>query len=93
MSTFVLGSETGNMSARDFLAQMEGGDITVIDGNGSPVAYLMSPAARTEIIYAEAQRDLDLHRDEFNAAKISRDGVTTKEMLARAAEAVSRSSN
>ncbi len=72
---------------------MEGGDITVIDGNGCPVAYLMSPAARTEIIYAEAQRDLDLHRDEVNAAKVSRDGVTTKEMLARAAEAVSRSSN
>lgn len=92
MNTFVLSPETGSMPVRDFLARMENGSMTVIDGDGSPVAYLLSPAARTELIYAEAQRDLDLHRDEVNAALARRERVTTKEMLARAKEAASRSS-
>lgn len=89
MNTFVLTPETASMPVQEFLSRMENGDVTVLDGEGNAVAYLLSPAAREELIYAEAQRDLDLHRDDAQAAVKRRTGVTTAQLLddARSAEA------
>ena len=90
MNTFVLNPETAGTSVQEFLSQIANGNITVLDGEGNTLAYVLSPAAREEMIYADAQRDLDLHRDEVRQALGRRTGITTAELLNRARTAATK---
>lgn len=84
MNTFVLTAETASIRVEELLAKMAKGNITLLDEAGNTVAYVLSPVGREELIYADAQRDLDLHRDEVQDALERRDGVTTQELLKNA---------
>ena len=91
MTTFILSPETAALPVQHLLSQVANGEIAILDGEGNAVAYVLSPAAHEELIYAEAQRDLDLHRDEVKAALARRTGVTTKQLLDRAVDAAKQS--
>ena len=91
MNTFVLSPETAGTPVKELLSQVANGNIAVLDGEGKLIAYVLSPAGREELIYAEAQRDLDLHRDEIREAAERRIGVTTKELLENARAAAEQS--
>ena len=84
MKTFILNPETAGTSIRELLSQIADGNITVLDSEGNTLAYVLSPAAREELIYVEAQRDLDLHREEIQQAFARSTGITTAELLDRA---------
>jgi hypothetical protein len=90
MNTFVLSPQTADLPVRDLLNQAANGGLTVLDTEGNVVAYVLSPADREELIYAQAKLDLELHRDEVEAARKRRGGVTTKELLERARAAAER---
>lgn len=84
MSTFVLSPETASIPVEELLARIAKGNITVLDEAGNPLAYVLSPVAHEELMYAEAQRDLDLHRSEVEEALERKKGVTTQELLKNA---------
>jgi hypothetical protein len=90
MNTFILNTKTAGTSIQDLLSQIADGNITVLDGEGNTLAYVLSPRSREELIYAEAQRDLDLHRGEIQQALERRDGITTTDLLARAKAAAQK---
>ena len=92
MNTFIVNSETAGTSIQDLLSQISDGNITVLDSEGNTLAYVLSPGGREELIYAEAQRDLDVHRDEVQHALARREGITTTELLSRAKAAAEEGS-
>jgi hypothetical protein len=87
MNSFVLGPETANLTVGQFLSQASPGGLEVRNERGDVVAFVLSPADYEAFTYAEAERDFEIHRPEVEAAMTRRGGVTTAELLRKAAEA------
>ncbi|HEX3600912.1 MAG TPA: hypothetical protein VHU84_12260 [Lacipirellulaceae bacterium] len=54
------------------------------------VAVVLSAADQEALTYAEAKQDLDHHREEIWRTLERRDGVTTSELLTKAAAAAEK---
>lgn len=85
MQTFVLTDQTASQSVEGLIRQAAGGGVEVRDQTGQVVAYVLSPADRDSWLYAEARMYFVEHRSEIEAAGARRGGVTTAELLAKAA--------
>jgi hypothetical protein len=87
MTSIVLDSETAKLSLSQLLQQLGSGSVEVRDPQGKIVAMILGPADKEVLTYAEAIADLAQNRDQVRAATSRRDGITTSELLARAAAA------
>jgi hypothetical protein len=87
MNTFVLNDSTAHLSIAHLLKQVQGGAVEVRDAAGKVVALVLSPADHLAWSYAEANLDLDQHRNDVQQALSRRGGVTTEQLLANAAAA------
>ena len=91
MTTFVLTSETANMSVAHLLQRANDGGVEIRDANGNVVAVVISPADEQALAYVEANLDLNEHLEEVRRSLARRGGVTTEQLLANA-EAAARDS-
>lgn len=87
MTTLVLNADTSQMSIENLLQQASSGGVEVRDADGKVVGIVLSPADHEAWIYAEAFRDIAENRDELAEALSRRGGVTTEELLRKAAAA------
>ena len=85
MNTFVLDSQTASLPISDLVTQASNGGVQVHDAHGKVVVYILSPADKEAWTYAEAHLELDRHRSEIEEAVKRKSGITTKELLAKAA--------
>jgi hypothetical protein len=85
MNTFLLNSETANSPVQELLQQALQGGVEVRDAEGQVVAYVLSATEREAWIYAEANAEIDQHRDEIERALGRRGGITTRQLLEKAA--------
>ena len=92
MNTFILSPQTANLPIQDLLTQAASGSVEILDGDGNVLAYVVTPADREALIYAEARVDLEQHRDEVKKALNRRGGITTQELLDKAKAAQDTSS-
>jgi hypothetical protein len=84
MNTFVIDSNTASMPIKDLLTRAGAGSIALFDVDGNVLAYLISPADREELIYAEARFDLEQHQEAVRSAISRRGGISTKQLLEKA---------
>lgn len=87
MNTFILNSETAGTSIEHLLKQAGQGGIEVQDSDGKLLAIVLSPADQESVTYVEAHLDANEHRQEIDQALARRGGVTTAELLDKAAAA------
>jgi hypothetical protein len=87
MTSIVLNSETAKLQLSQLLQQLGTGGVEVRDSHGKIVAMILGPADKEALTYAEAMADLAQNRDKVRGAVGRRDGITTSELLARAAAA------
>jgi len=92
MKTLILNPETANLSIDHLLKQASEGGVEVRDVLGNIVAFVVSPTDREAWTYAEANFDLDQNLDQVRRALGRRGGVTTAELLAKAALAAEQAS-
>lgn len=85
MTTLVLNADTSQMPIAQLLEQANQGAIEVQDSDGKVVAVVLSATEHEAVVYAEALRDVAEHRDELKAALTRRGGITTAELLRKAA--------
>ena len=85
MKTLILNAETANLSIEHLLKEASEGGLELRDGLGNIVAIVVSPSDREALTYAEAKLDLDQHRDQVRRALARRGGITTSELLSKAA--------
>ena len=90
MQSFVLGDQTAAMSIEGLVQQAAVGGVEVRNQAGEVVAYVLPPNDRDAWLYAEARIDFEEHRAEIEAACARRGGVTTAELLAKAAALTER---
>jgi hypothetical protein len=64
--------------------------IAVVQASLDKVSPPQLTPEREAMIYEEAHRDIAEHREEFQRALARRGGITTKELLQKAAEAAQR---
>jgi hypothetical protein len=87
MNSLILNAETANLPIAVLLNQVGSGGVELRDPQGNVVAFVLSPADHQAWTYAEANRDLDGHREEIRQALERRGGVTTEQLLKNAASA------
>lgn len=87
MNTLILNAETANMSIEHLLNQMSSGGVEVRDVLGNIVAFVLSPTDQEALTYAEANIYLNEHEDQVRQALGRRGGITTSQLLAKAAAA------
>ena len=87
MNTLILNAETANMSIDHLLKQMSNGGVEVRDAQGNIVAIVLGPTDQEALTYAEANIYLNQHKDQIRQALGRRGGVTTSQLLAKAAAA------
>jgi hypothetical protein len=85
MTTFELNSETSGLSIEHLLKQVGDDGVQVRDAKGNIVALVFSPRDHEALTYAEAHLDLNEHVDQVRQALGRRDGITTTELLEKAA--------
>jgi len=85
MNTIVLNDSTAHLSISHLLLQVQSGAVEVRDAAGKVVALVLSPTDHQAWSYAEANLDLDQHREEVRQALSRRGGVTTEHLLKNAA--------
>jgi hypothetical protein len=87
MNTLVLDSTTAKWSLEHLLTQIGSGGVEVRDASGNIVAVVLGPTDQEAVTYAEASICLNQHRDQVRQALTRRGGITTSELLAKAAAA------
>jgi hypothetical protein len=87
MNTLVLNAQTASLSIEHLLKQVDSGGVEVRDTQGKVVAFVLSPADHEAWTYAEAHLDLSNHPNEVHEALGRRGGVTTAQLLEKAAAA------
>lgn len=85
MTTFVLNAETSGLSIEHLLKQVGEEGVQVRDAEGNIVALVFSPRDHEALTYAEAHLDLDEHLDRVRQTLGRRNGVTTAQLLEKAA--------
>lgn len=90
MNTLILDSETAKLSLEHLLKQLGNGGVEVRDAQGNIVAIVLGPSDQEALTYAEAKLDLDQHRDQVRRALARRGGITTSELLSKAALAAEK---
>jgi hypothetical protein len=87
MNTIVLDKETFAWSVQHLLEQAANGGVKLLDSAGKTVAFCLPPSDKEAWIYAEANLDIDENIDEVRQALSRSGGITTAELLRRAAAA------
>jgi hypothetical protein len=87
MITLVLNADTSQMSIASLLQQAGGGGVELRDAQGNVVGLVLSLRDHEAWIYAEAFRDLADNSSQLHEAIGRRGGVTTEELLRKAAAA------
>ena len=85
MNTLVLNSETAKLSIEHLLKQLGNGGVEVRDTQGNIVAIVVGPCDQEALTYAEANIYLDQHKDQVRQALGRRGGITTSQLLEKAA--------
>ena len=91
MNTLVLDSTTAKLSLEHLLTQLGSGGVEVQDALGNIVAVVLGPTDQEAVTYAEASIYLNQHRDQVRQALARRGGITTSELMAKAAAAAHQS--
>jgi hypothetical protein len=84
MNSFVLTTESANLSIAHLLSQAGSGGVTVRNEAGQMVAVVLSSGDYEALTYAEAERDFELHREEVEQAMSRSGGIATAELLRKA---------
>lgn len=92
MKTIVLDSQSSNLSVMQFLKGIGEDGARVLDSIGNTIAFVVSPADRDALAYAQAISDIEKNIDQVRRALSRQGGITTSELLARAEEAARRKS-
>lgn len=92
MNTIILNAETANLSIEHLLKRASEGGVEVQDGNGKVLAFVLSPDDREALTYAEANFDINQNLDQVRSALGRRGGITTAELLEKAAQATDKAS-
>ena len=87
MSDLILNADNASLPVIDLLRQATGESVRVCDENGKVLAIVLSPDDHEAWAYAEARGDLPRNHQAVAAAMNRSDGVTTAELLSRAAAA------
>jgi hypothetical protein len=87
MHTLIVDSETANLSIAHLLKQAQNGGVELQDSQGQVVAFVLPPSDRQAWIYAEAAIDLSEHASEIKNALGRAGGVSTADLLRKAADA------
>lgn len=87
MTSIILDSTTAQLPLQQLLQQLSSGGIEVRDSQGRVVAVMLGPMDKEALTYAEAMLDLAQNRDQVRQALGRRDGISTSELLAKAAAA------
>lgn len=87
MNTLILNAESLNVSIEHLLRQAQEGGVEVRDTSGKLLAFVLSPTDREAWTYAEANLDIEANMEAVRQAMTRRGGVTTRELLAKAAAA------
>jgi hypothetical protein len=90
MNTLILNAETANISIEHLLHQASGGGVEVRDPQGNVLAFVLSPTDREAWTYAEANLDIMQNWDDIQKAIGRRGGITTAQLLEKAAAAANR---
>jgi hypothetical protein len=85
MNTLVLNTETAKLSIEYLLDQVSNGGVEVRDAQGNVLAFVLTPGDREAWTYAEANVDLNENQEQVRQALGRRGGLTTAELLAKAA--------
>src|SRR4029078_9496604 len=94
MTTRILNSETAQLPIDHLLKQLEeGGGVAVRNADGKIVAVVLSGADQEALAYAEAKQDSDQNREKGRKALERRGGITTAELLAKAAAAAEKAAH
>jgi hypothetical protein len=92
VNNLILSNETANLSIQHLLTQANDGGVAVRDAKGKVIAFVLSPTDREAWTYAEAHLDLDQNIEQVRRALGRRGGITTAELLAKAALAEKQAS-
>lgn len=87
MHTLIVNSETANLSIAHLLQQVQNGGLELQDAQGQVVAFVLPPSDRQAWTYAEAAIDLSEHPIEIKNAIGRTGGISTADLLRRAADA------
>ena len=85
MQTFILSQQNADTPVESLIKQAAAGGVEVRNAAGKTVAYVIpadNPDAR---LYAEAREYFGKHRAEFDAVRGRRTGISTAELLTKAA--------
>jgi hypothetical protein len=85
MDTLILNAETASLSIEQLLKRAKEGGVEVRDTQGNILAFVLSPTDREAWTYAEANLDITQNLGDVRKALGRRGGITTSELLARAA--------
>ena len=85
LQTFVLSEQTASLPLGPLFEQAAIGGVEVRNSEGKVVAYVLPAGDEETWLYAEARVYFEKHRTEIEAAGARRGGVTTAELLAKAA--------
>jgi hypothetical protein len=90
MNTIVFNSETANLSLEHLVNRLNDGGFEIRDQQGNVVALMLSPAEQEALTYAEARLDLDKNREQVRQALGRSGGISTAELLKKAALAAEK---
>ena len=90
MNTLILNTETANLTIGHLLKQVNAGGVEVRDAQGNIMAFVLSPTDREAWTYVEANLDLNHNLDQVRRALGRRGGITTSQLLAKAALAAEK---
>jgi hypothetical protein len=90
MNTFILNTETANLSIEQLLQKANEGGVEVLDDQGNVLAFVLPPADREAWTYAEANFDITQHLGDIKKALGRRGGITTSQLLEKAARAAEK---
>jgi len=90
MNTFILNAETANLSIEHLLKRANEGGVEVRDAQGNVLAFVLSPNDHEAWTYAEANFDITQNFGEVQQAIGRRGGITTSQLLEKAALAAEK---
>ena len=90
MNTFILNADTANLSIEHLLKRANEGGVEVQDPQGNVLAFVLSPTDREAWTYAEANLDITQHFGDVQQAMGRRGGITTSQLLEKAALAAEK---
>ena len=91
MNSIIFSQDSSNLSVEQLLQHAQGGGVQLKDADGQVLAFVLSPADHEALTYVEAGLELLRNAEDIQEALGRSGGVTTTELLDKAASSDSAS--